>query len=1084
MKNAYIGYTYQQYVTSLLLTKMDVEREFDVIEIEAADGTNDFDDVKIRSGDHNFYFQIKDFDHVSLSTLELKGDTIVINGKAHKLSTSKNVISFRYIDIQQDSEVLGLPAYKLGPLYIVSLSREEIEDRISELYNLNPERESIMNKFFGACLDNRKLKIERKDLPSIQVFDTKLLEPTIDVGRKHLEFGNMLMIEGRPGIGKSHLVNSLIKEYPGCIHYRFWISSQDKDYEQRLKYSNFIFDFSKKLFNDQVARKADVIVKKLWELKKVVIIDGLDHVENYYATELKKYIDFIEKLQTKCKTIVLTRPLQYKLTWNKHELINWNETQTRKVLDELFHITDYTTAGKIYSITNGYPILVRYLAEHYKKHNAIPDLNTLSSVDEYYASIFREKVSTKSALTLFLCCHSFYTKTEINLFLSEELAVIVNEFIDDYSYLFERRLNRVSLLHDSFNTYLRKQNIDYSARLMAVNQIVFKSIIDMDHRFLSRLSFFDLDKRMRKEIVVKYSSISIFSTLVSSVVDIESIRAFYVQIRELIRELSPDDLSLENYYELSLIINIVNRDHTSTLNGFLYTYVRTLLFNGYTEDHITSSGYLFAMLYYLQTGNADLLLNLTSDDFYGTDHFVENLNEEIQKEAFFFDKHKSVLSKSKIEKLLVRDTEQGFREKVTFVLENLFLHEKHQLDFPELTACIKNYVESEDKESIYFLEDFLDKYDVRDFYARWILGDAKKNLLALGHIAQANDYLNLPLKGFISKYRDLGSFKLWVEVLNYIRLSLHNKTAIDLSSISAFWTKYYNRKDYSMTSIPNALRIFEKEGFVSRRESIRLITAIQEQSEKGYRGLLVDYIELHTPDIVNFLVDTYSLDDLHISWFTLPAKYINRFSNNLFEFSMKELLRYHSSREIDFVDIENVIRSDWRDEVRRILEITKFRVRAKGSKQINFLERNKIPFREYADDTSSYRQNSQERLASGILTSKDRKMIVEKNLKPEDIAGLGDGNYSTLADVSLFKAFPKDRIRKSIKPILHHALIGKVNTLNSFHNLFYFPGNIPKLFAEYKIEADYDKLFESFRSYLELSMFGVNCELSRKKSDV
>ena len=1073
MKNAYIGYTYQQYVASLLLTKMDVEREFDAIEIEAENKTNDFDDVKIRSRDGKFHFQIKDFDHVSLSALELTGDTIVINGKTHKLSTSTNVISFRYIDIQPDSEILGLPAYKLGPLYIVSLSREEIEDRISELYDLNPERESIMNKFFGACLDIRKLKIERKDLPSIQVFDTKLLEPTIDVGRKHLEFENMLVIEGRPGIGKSHLVNGLIKEYKGSIHYRFWISGQDKDYDQRLKYSNFIFDFSKKLFNDQVSRKADAIMKKLWELKKVVIIDGLDHVENYNPTELKKYIDFIEKLQTKCKTIVLTRPLKYKLTWNKHELINWNETQTRKVLDELFHITDYTTAGKIYSITNGYPILVRYLAEHYKKHNAIPDLNTLSSVDEYYTSIFREKVRTKSALTLFLCCHSFYTMTEINLFLTEELAVIVNEFIDDYSYLFERRLNRVSLLHDSFNTYLRKQNIDYSARLTAVNQIVFKSIIDMDHRFFSRLSFFDLDKRMRKEIAVKYSSISIFATLATGVVDIESIRAFYAQIRELIRELSPDDLSLENYYELSLIINIVNRDHTSTLNGFLYTYVRTLLFNGYTEEHITSSGYLFAMLYYLKTGNADLLLNMTSDDFHGTDHFVENLNEEIQKEVLFFDKHKSVLSKSKLEKLLVRDTEQGFREKVTFVLENLFLHEKHQRDFPELTACIKNYVESEDKESIYFLEDFLEKYDVRDFYARWILDNAKKNLLALGHIAQANDYLNLPLKGFISKHRDLGSFKLWVEVLNYIRLSLHNKTAIDLSSISAFWTKYYNRKDYSLTSIPNALRIFDKEGFVSRREAIRLITAIQEQSEKGYRGLLVDYIELHTPDIIDFLVETYNLDDLHISWFTLPTKYINRFPDSLFEFSMKELLRYHSSRVIDFVDVENVIRSDRRDEVRRILEITKFSVGAKRNKQIIFLKRNRIPFKKYADDTSSYRQNSQERLASGILTSKDRKMIVEKNLKPEDIAGLGDGNYSTLADVSLFKVFPKDTIRKSIKPILYHALIGKVNTLDSFHNLFYFPGNLPKLIAEYKVYADYTKLSESFSKYLELSMFEI-----------
>lgn len=1074
MKNAYIGYTYQQYVTSLLLTKMDVEREFDVIEIEAEDRTNDFDDVKIDSGNHKFHLQIKDFDNVSLDTLEVTGDTIVINGKPHRLSTFTNVICFRYIDIQPDSEIFGLPAYKFGSVYIVSLSREEVEERISKLYDLNPGRESVLSKFFGVCLDKRTLKIERKDLPSIPVFDTKLIEASIDVGRAQLEFENILVIEGKPGIGKSHLVNSLIKQYPGSIHYRFWISSQDKDYDQRLKFSNFVFDFSKKLFNDQVSRKADTIIKELWELNKVVIIDGLDHVENYNVQDLKNFIDFIQKLQTKCKTIVLTRPLQYKLTWNKHELVSWNEAQTRKVLNELFHIADYSVAGNIFSITNGYPILVRYLAEHYKQHGTVPNLNTLNSIDEYYTEIFLGKVQTKSALTLFLCCHSYYTMAEINLLLRGELAVIVNEFIADYPYLFERRLNRVSLLHDSFNTYLRKQNIDYASRLEEVNQLVFKSIMDMDHRFLSRLAFFELDKSMRKEIAKKYSSISVFTTLMAGVVDMEAIRAFYAQIREVIPELSPEELSLENYYDLSLIINIVNRDHTSALNGFLYTYVKTLLFNGYTEDHITSSGYLFAMLYYVQTGNADLLLNLTSDDFYATDRFIENLNEEVEEETFFFDKHQSALPKSEIDKLLIRDSEQGFREKVTLVLENLFVHEDHQADFPELTACIKNYIESEDAESIYFLEEFLEKYDVRDFYARWILGDAKKNLLALGYIAEKNDYLNLQLKDLISVHRDLGSFKLSVEIMNYIRLSLYKGVKIDIASISLFWTKYYNRKDYSLINIPDALHVFEKQALINRDQAVSLITAIQEQSEKGYRGLLVDYIELNSPNIVDFLLATYNIKELHISWFTLDSKYINRFPDSLFEFSMKELLRQHSSGEIDFVEIENAIRSDRCDEIRTILEITSFSVRAKGSKEVNFLKRNRIPLREYADEMASYRQSSQQRLASGILTQQDKKMIVEKGLKPETVAGLGDGNYSTLANVSLFEAFAKSTIRRSVKPILYHALVGRVDSLKSFHSLFYFTGNLPKLLDEYGIEADFGRLFESFRRYLELSMFEID----------
>src|SRR5690554_648711 len=358
MKNAYIGYTYQKHVTSLLLAKMDVERNIDSIEIEA-DVNNDFDDLKISSSNAEFYFQIKDFNDVSLNSLKFTDNSIFIKDKEHSLSKFTNVIFFRQIDIIPNCEIFGIPALNVNDVYIISLNRENIDESISSLYNLNQQRESTINKFFSRCLDDRKFLIERKDLPTIPVFDTNLIEPTIDVGRKHLTIENILVIEGKPGVGKSHLVNCLTKEYPNSIIYRFWISSQDKEYNQRLKFSNFIFDFSKKLFNDQVIRAEKEVLEKLWEVNKTVIIDGLDHVENYDNKELKRIIDFIQKLQSKCKTIVLTRPLKYQLEWSKHELVNWNKMQTEKVLDDLFHITDYDVCSKIYSITDVYPSLVK-----------------------------------------------------------------------------------------------------------------------------------------------------------------------------------------------------------------------------------------------------------------------------------------------------------------------------------------------------------------------------------------------------------------------------------------------------------------------------------------------------------------------------------------------------------------------------------------------------------------------------------------------------------------------------------------------------------------------------------------------------
>jgi len=1075
MKNAYIGYTYQKHVTSLLLAKMDVERNIDSIEIEV-DVNNDFDDLKISSSNAEFYFQIKDFNNVSLNSLNLTDNSILINGKKHTLSECTNVIFFRNIDITPNCELFGIPAFKLKEVYVISLNRENIDKRIASLYNLNQERESIINKFFSRCLDDRKFRIERKDLPSISVFDTNLIEPTIDVGRKHLNIENILVIEGKPGVGKSHLVNCLTKEYPNSIIYRFWISSQDKEYNQRLKFSNFIFDFSKKLFNDQIIRTEKDVLEKLWEVNKTVIVDGLDHVENYNNKELKNIIAFIQKLQSKCKTIVLTRPLKFNLEWSKHELVNWNKKQTEKVLDELFHITDYDVFSKIYSITDGYPILVKYLAEHYKEHNHLPDLNTLKTIDEYYDAIFNNKVNTKSLLTLFLCSRSFYMRHEIGLFLDKETAVIVSEFISDYPYLFEKRLNRISLLHDSFNTYLRNQNIDYSERQKTVNAIVSKSILNSEYKFLTRFDFFYLDKEMKRRIVLKYSNISVFKNLVSKSIDFEAIQSFYGQLRDSLLELSPNDLEIENYYELSLIINAAYRDHISTNNQFLYTYMKSLLFHGYAEKDITSSGYLFGMLYYIQTGSVDLLLNQTSNDFYDINRFFENLLEDIKQEDDFFHKHKSPLLKKRIEDLIHPNGEYNFNDKITFVLVNLFIHKKHQSDFPELTNCITKFIYSEEKEAAYSLKLLLDKHNFCSLLPWLILKNAKRNILALGHIHEINDYLKLSLNDFIVKNRQLGSFDLWVEILNHIRLSLHLNKAIDIGSISKFWTKYYQRKDYSLLSIPSALLVFEQKEFINKTDAVSLITSIQEVSEKGYRGLLADYIELHSPNIIDFLINTFDIEELHISWFKLPSKYVDHFPDVIFNVSMKKLLKYHShNREIDFNEVENVISSNRSDEFRIILEITKFRVRIpKGNNKIKALKKCGIAYTVYSDDINSYKQDSQSRLNTGILTIKDKKIIIEKKLKPEVVAGYSDGYYSSLSDLNLFQVFPKKEIRKCIKAILYNAIVGKVNTFNSFHTLYYYPGNTLKLINDYKIEANYDLLYESFTNFLELSMFEIN----------
>ncbi|GAH66435.1 unnamed protein product, partial [marine sediment metagenome] len=119
-----------------------------------------------------------------------------------------------------------------------------------------------------------------------------------------------------------------------------------------------------------------------------------------------------------------------------------------------------------------------------------------------------------------------------------------------------------------------------------------------------------------------------------------AIRSFYTQIRESLNELKAKDLEIKDYYDLALILNMVDRDHVSTLNTFFYTFLRCLLFNGYSEEDITSSEYLFSMLYYYKTDNYSLLYNLASNNNYDTDNFYNRLLNDIQSEDYYYDIYK------------------------------------------------------------------------------------------------------------------------------------------------------------------------------------------------------------------------------------------------------------------------------------------------------------------------------------------------------------------------------------------------------------------------------------------------------------
>lgn len=1075
MRNAFTGYSYQKQVTFLLLTKMDVEREIDSIEIEAKIDS-DFDDLSVSIKDKCYNFQIKDYEGVGIKDLKINNNVISIKGNNHKLSSNLNIIFFKDIEITPNIKILGFSGFKLRDnVIIISKSRLKVEREINSLFEKNIHRKNELNAFFQSVLDKRIWKISRESLPKLKVFITELQEKSVSLTHELLEFENLLLIEGKPGVGKSHFVNTLVKEYEKNILYRFWIGNQDKDYNDRLKFESFIKDLNIKLFRDLNNRENKTLFRELKKLGKTLIIDGLDHVENYNNLDLEKFINFINEAKSYCKIIVLSRPLIKLLNWKKHVLENWNFNQTQKVLKELYHITNYSITDEIFRLSKGYPIIVKYLTEHYKIHGEVSKIDEVKNIDSYYNNII-DNEKGKHSLSLFLCTDSYMMKSEIELFVGQE-KYYIEEFVKEHPYLFDIKLNRISLFHDSFNTFLRKK-VDFNHKLEKVNTIVSESIIGFNKKFLSRFHLFKLKKEQKKEILIKYADINIFKRIMNKTVDFESVFSFYNQLREVISEFSPNELSVKQYYDLSLIFNLILRDHISTLNTFYYTYVQSLIKNGANDEDITSSEYLFGMYYYIKTKNASLLYNITANDNYGVQRFYQELEKDIKKEDNYIKKHEKVVNKEWVSEVLQDDF--NYQKYLTFIIENIYIHKLSIEGYEVLKTCFEDYIKGNKTKGVLSLENFLTKNNRRTYHSSWILRDAYNNLLSYGYkiLDKENEYCELTLKEFIVKHSNLGSFDLRDKIHNYIRLALLKSKKIDIEEIYPFWTKYYQRKDYTLYSLPKALKIMHDENLVSLKDCIDLINEIQEVSEKGYRNFLSIFIEFYPPSkIIDFIEDNYEVKDLSVSWFELPTKYINRFSDRTYNIAMNELLEFNRSSSISIEKVKNIFYSNKFHEFEFTLSLFKFKIeyRKRYKRMVEKFQNSKIIFKEVeeSEDYDKFKKSGKERVKEGILKYHDIRYIRSKKFKPDEFTKYSDGNYSSLSELDFFKDFTKPQVSWYFKKILYNSLISKTQNSKYFFYLFYHPGNILQLIKLYRNKRELKMAIGSFEKYLELLMFNL-----------
>lgn len=587
--------------------------------------------------------------------------------------------------------------------------------------------------------------------------------------------------------------------------------------------------------------------------------------------------------------------------------------------------------------------------------------------------------------------------------------------------------------------------------------------------------------KQKKDILIKYSSIKTFDKIIKNTIDYESIITFYTQLRETLNLFSPNDLNIINYYDLSLILNLVLREHISTINTFYYTYVQSLIKNGIKDEDITSSEYLFGMYYYIKTKNAVLLYNRTANDNYSTEYFYNELENDVYEEINYITKHSNKLDKKTIDKAL--KDKINFRKYLTQIIENIYIHKSEIKEYELLKSSFEEYLNGDKYKATFQLEKFLESHNTPDYYPNWILKDVYNNLISYGYRINEgkNEYHDLTLEGLIHKYRYLGSFDLRDKIHNYIRLALLESRKIDIQNIYPYWVKYYQRKDYTLYSLPIALKTIQTEDLIGMKECVGLIHEIQEVSEKGYRHLLAEFIELYpAAKIISFLESNFDTKELRVEWFKLPKKYINKLNERTYNIEENRLLNYHRNSSIPFEEIENVLYSNKFEKLRLTLNLFKFKISFKENQRKTVLKfkQSKLMFEEQIEqnDYDQYEQNSQQRFDNGTLTFKDLNFIKKKKLKSYEIAKYSDGYYASLPEIDVFKIYNPKEIKENFQEILYNSLVSKTKGMNFFYSLFYHPGNILTMIKFYRNDKEFKEAVKSFEKYISFSMFSLHIQ--------
>lgn len=1049
---------------------MDTERNISKIEVEALN-TENFDDLYfecISNGEQiglSYRVQAKNYPDTSLEDIVISNNVMAIKGNKNKFVPMDNnilIVNTTLIDITDT--FMGLPCAKLNNIIIIPLTPEQIAEKMDNIFSTEARELQIIHKA-DDITENAKFTITINELPELIQISNDLEDETILLRNVPDNFEHAItFIEGKPGVGKSHFVNEILEKNPDAIVYRFWTGSQDPNKNKRIRFETFISEIGIKVYGSGKKVYIDELVNAIQKEERIIVIDGLDHVENYNPQQLEQFISFIDKL-TNTRTVVLSRPLQYEILWRKECLLDWTLDETRVYLEMAYEISDYRTQRQIFHVSGGYPIITYFLAEDYKLNHKIDFTAPIAGINEYYDTLFVNNDSPSSAIGVFASGNCFFTLKELEGFFTEpEMYDIICEFIKGHPYLFKVIMNRISLIHDSFNTYLRTKINSFAQRQEKTIAIIRSSLLSGSIEYMARMESFNFDEEFYSTMIRKYSNADSFTQLMLSTRDYNSINSLYVQLQRLLEERN-DVLDIYGYYSFALLFQVATRNDLIGYDSLVYQMLLYMRSHEGIEDNIFSSDYIWQV--YLACKGLEKLTERYLANRHISDSQFYGLIEQLNKDCAFYEKKDKQIKYSELEAQLEASELDAMDKQnaLTDYFISIWIHGKSGDKFFDLFG---RYV-SGDKDSCMELQAEMTSYGLDEFWVTHSLSAAEYQLHELGFLGDKNKFRNSSLYDLIVNNAPNGSFEVMPLAASYMKLANYENKEVDIGNLAYSWSMYHNRKDYSVYTIDDALITFEAKNLIKQNQSFKMIAKLMEQSEKGISHLLTSYANKKGPDYIAQICKAgyFRKNDSQIRFWELNPEGYDCFTDSEVVDQVMKLLNIHYySKTIEGRDIQNIMDSKHRDLVLSGIKKFNYSILSPDDDFIPILKARCIKYLA----TNGDKETKYVPLKHGAIQEKDFEYIAEQKIDYLEIAQYADGWYSCLPFVDVFSMYPKEDIQRDYSTIIHKSMFARVSDNDYIGNWSLLIGNIPKFLLRYEIDVNWKKLYDIFNDFLKLSL--------------